>query len=118
MLIYDVLPFSLTITSIIQIPIQLFDFTSELAIGNAPSLKSAVENHLYPPAFTYRVVQNEPGRDCKPKKRCVHLNLWPTQPAVKIPVDVIDYGENCTILYMCLLYLCVIVRLGDIVNTC
>ena len=89
------LSFSLTITSIFQIPIQLFDFTSELAIGNAPSLQSAVENHLYPPAFTYRVVQNEPGRDCKPKKRLVHLDLSPTQPAVKIPVDVIDYGENC-----------------------
>ena len=90
------LPFSLTITSIFQIPIQLFDFTSELAIGNAPSLKSAVENHLYPPAFIYRIVQSEAGRECKPKKRFVYLDLSPTQPPMKIPVDVIDYGENCT----------------------
>ena len=57
------------------------------------SLKDAVEHRYYPPVFHYKVIQNHP-KGCEPRKGCAYIKLTSTDPAVNIPVDIVDYGMN------------------------
>ena len=68
-----------------------FDFTNKANIGHVPSLEEGIEHHFYPPAFTHVVIQNH-SRDLDRRELCVSLELSSTEPAVKIPVNIIDYG--------------------------
>ena len=39
------------------------------------------------------MIQNHP-KGCEPRKSCAYIKLTSTEPAVNIPVDVVDYGMN------------------------
>ena len=70
-----------------------FDFTNKANIGRVPSLEEGIKHRFYPPAFTHVVtkLQNH-SRDLDQREHCVSLELRSTEPAVKIPVNIIDYG--------------------------
>ena len=39
------------------------------------------------------MIQNH-REGCEPRKSCAYIKLTSTEPAVNIPVDVVDYGMN------------------------
>ena len=83
-LLFKVVP-----AQILQISMKSFDFKK---LGNV-SLKAAVENSRYPPAFSYKVIHNGLRKD-QLKKCYVSFKLSRTEPTVEISVDAGTHGMS------------------------